>query len=100
MSLIDVNDTTIYYERIGQGPSMLFVHGMCGHADVWADQAVRLSDRYACVRYDRRGHTRSGRGNADHHHFATRRRCRRPHRRAGLGTLPGGRIEQRGVDRH
>jgi 3-oxoadipate enol-lactonase len=64
VSLIDVNDTTIYYERSGQGPSMLFVHGMFGHADVWADQTVRLSDHYACVRYDRRGHTRSARGNA------------------------------------
>ena len=39
MPLIDVNDTTIYYERSGQGPAMLFVHGMCGDADVWADQA-------------------------------------------------------------
>ena len=62
MPTIDVNDTTLYYERTGQGPAVLFVHGMCGHADVWEDQARRLSDRYACVRYDRRGHSRSARG--------------------------------------
>jgi 3-oxoadipate enol-lactonase len=61
---IDVNDTNIYYERTGHGPTMLFVHGMCGNADVWADQAHRFDDRYTCVRYDRRGHTRSGRGDA------------------------------------
>lgn len=25
MSTVEVNDTTLYYERHGQGPSMLFV---------------------------------------------------------------------------
>jgi pimeloyl-ACP methyl ester carboxylesterase len=62
MPLIDIDDTTIYYERSGRGAALLYVHGMCGDADVWTDQARRLSDRYTCVRYDRRGHTRSGRG--------------------------------------
>jgi pimeloyl-ACP methyl ester carboxylesterase len=62
MPTIDINDTTLYYERTGTGPAVLFVHGMCGDADVWADQAQWLSDRYTCVRYDRRGHTRSARG--------------------------------------
>ena len=64
MPTIDINDTTIYYERSGTGPAMLFVHGMCGDAEVWADQARRFSDRYTCVRYDRRGHTRSEQGDA------------------------------------
>lgn len=64
MPTIDINDTTLYYERTGQGPAMLFVHGMCGDAEVWADQARRFSDRYTCVRYDRRGHSRSRRGAA------------------------------------
>lgn len=62
MPTIDVNNTSLYYERTGEGPAILFIHGMCGHADVWADQAERVSDRYTCVRYDRRGHTRSARG--------------------------------------
>jgi 3-oxoadipate enol-lactonase len=64
MPTIDINDTTIHYERSGSGPAVLFVHGMCGDAEAWADQARRLSDRYTCVRYDRRGHTRSARGAA------------------------------------
>ena len=64
MPTIEINDTTLYFERAGDGPAVLFVHGMCGHADVWADQAARLTDRYTCVRYDRRGHTRSARGTA------------------------------------
>ena len=57
-------DTTLFYERTGQGPAILFIHGMCGHADVWADQAARFADRFTCVRYDRRGHCRSDRGRA------------------------------------
>ena len=64
MPTIDIDDTTLYYERDGDGPAMLFVHGMCGDAEVWADQARRFADRYTCVRYDRRGHSRSGRGDA------------------------------------
>lgn len=64
MSSVEVNDTTLYYEADGQGPAMLFVHGMCGDAEVWADQARRFADRYTCVRYDRRGHSRSARGEA------------------------------------
>jgi pimeloyl-ACP methyl ester carboxylesterase len=64
MPMIDVNETTLYYERTGDGPPMLFVHGMCGDADVWADQTARLSGHFSCVRYDRRGHTRSARGAA------------------------------------
>jgi pimeloyl-ACP methyl ester carboxylesterase len=54
MPAVEVNDTRLYYERDGRGPAMLFVHGMCGDAEVWADQARRFADRYTCVRYDRR----------------------------------------------
>jgi 3-oxoadipate enol-lactonase len=64
MATVDIDDTTLHYERSGHGPAMLFVHGMCGDADVWADQADRFSDRSSGVRYDRRGHTRSNRGDA------------------------------------
>jgi pimeloyl-ACP methyl ester carboxylesterase len=61
---VSIDDATMYYERNGAGPAMLFVHGMCGDADVWADQADRFADRYSCVRYDRRGYSRSSRGDA------------------------------------
>lgn len=64
MPTIDINDTTLYYERTGQGPAMLFVHGLCGDAEVWADQARRFAGDHTCVRYDRRGHSRSRRGDA------------------------------------
>jgi 3-oxoadipate enol-lactonase len=58
---VPANGTTLYSEQTGAGPAIVFVHGMCGDADVWADQVDRLSDRYQCTTYDRRGHTRSPR---------------------------------------
>ncbi len=56
---VPVGGTELFVREAGSGPPILFVHGMCGDADVWADQVSRLSDRYRCVAYDRRGHTRS-----------------------------------------
>lgn len=55
------NGTSLYVEQAGDGPPLVFVHGMCGDARVWADQVDRLRDRYRCTTYDRRGHTRSPR---------------------------------------
>lgn len=62
MAMVEVGDAALYYEVSGAGPAMVFVHGMCGDATVWAGQAGRFSDRFTCVRYDRRGHSRSGCG--------------------------------------
>lgn len=64
MATLDISDISLYYERVGDGPTILFVHGIFGDADAWTDQAARLSDHYTCVRYDRRGYTRSTRGTA------------------------------------
>lgn len=57
-----VRDTTLYCERTGTGPQLVFIHGMCGDADVWRGQVDRLADRFTCITYDRRGHTRSALG--------------------------------------
>lgn len=62
MPTANINGTTLHYERTGHGPAVLFVHGMCGDAEVWNDQVSRLSDRFDCVTYDRRGHSRSAAG--------------------------------------
>lgn len=64
MATVDINDISLYYERVGDGPTILFVHGIFGDGDAWTDQAARLSNRYTCVRYDRRGYSRSTRGSA------------------------------------
>ena len=63
---VDVNGTRLYVEQEGRGPDLVFVHGMCGDARVWADQVARLGDRYRCTSYDRRGHSRSARNDAAH----------------------------------
>ncbi len=59
MPTVSVNGTTLYYEEMGTGQPLLFIHGMCGDASVWADQMQRLSPHFRCVAYDRRGHSRS-----------------------------------------
>lgn len=62
MSASEVNGTRLYWEEAGEGPNLLFVHGMAGFAGVWSDQMTRLGDAFHTVAYDRRGHTRSPRG--------------------------------------
>src|SRR5262245_30555053 len=61
---VDANGTTLYAEQVGDGPPIVFVHGMCGDADVWRGQVERLKDQFQCVTYDRRGHSRSPRTDA------------------------------------
>lgn len=62
MGMIGVRDTSLYYEERGSGPVLLFIHGMCGDADVWRGQVERLASRFHCITYDRRGHSRSPMG--------------------------------------
>ena len=45
MPTIEIRDTTLYYESTGDGTPLLFIHGMCGDADVWRGQVDRLADR-------------------------------------------------------
>ena len=59
MAMVSVNGTQLYYEEMGHGQPMLFIHGMCGDASVWGDQMRRLSPNWRCIAYDRRGHSRS-----------------------------------------
>jgi len=57
--MLPVRDTQLYVADTGSGPPLLFIHGMCGDAEVWRGQVERLSLRFRCITYDRRGHTRS-----------------------------------------
>lgn len=59
VATIEVNATRLYYEDTGTGMPILFIHGLCGHANVWDEQVRRLSTSFRCIAYDRRGHTRS-----------------------------------------
>jgi pimeloyl-ACP methyl ester carboxylesterase len=57
--MVSANGTTLYYEEAGAGQPLLYIHGMCGDARIWANQMRRLSPHFRCVAYDRRGHSRS-----------------------------------------
>ena len=59
MSLVDVNGTTLYYERRGDGPAVVLVSGATGDAGHWTMVAEVLSSTYTVVTYDRRGNSRS-----------------------------------------
>ena len=59
MPTIDVNGTTLYYERRGEGPSVLFIAGATGDAGHFGGVAEALADEFAVVTFDRRGNSRS-----------------------------------------
>lgn len=59
MTTIDVNGTTLYYERRGEGPSVLFIAGATGDAGHFGGVAEALADEFTVVTFDRRGNSRS-----------------------------------------
>jgi len=63
---VKANGVRLHYELTGDGPPLVFVHGMCGRGGVWAGQVERLSDEFTCVTYDRRGHGSSSDGDIPH----------------------------------
>ncbi|WP_254534986.1 alpha/beta fold hydrolase [Halomarina litorea] len=60
MPTIRTGDVTTYYERRGDGPSVVFVHGAIVDHGQWEPQMEALSDEYTVVAYDVRGHGRTG----------------------------------------
>jgi len=63
---IEANGVRLHYEMSGDGPPLVFVHGMCGSGAAWAGQVERLSGEFTCVTYDRRGHGSSTDGDTPH----------------------------------
>jgi pimeloyl-ACP methyl ester carboxylesterase len=55
------NGATLYYERAGDGPPLLFVAGSTGDAGNFTRAADLLADEFTVVTYDRRGNSRSPR---------------------------------------
>lgn len=45
----------IYYERHGEGPAILFVHGSGGHHAAWWQQVAALRGRFTVITVDLRG---------------------------------------------
>lgn len=51
--------TRIGYSRLGQGPSVVFVHGSLSMGSDWEGVAACMSSQFTCFLMDRRGHGRS-----------------------------------------
>lgn len=60
MPTVRTNDIETYYERRGDGPPIVFVHGAIVDHSQWNPQLEALSDEYTTIGYDIRGHGRTG----------------------------------------
>jgi pimeloyl-ACP methyl ester carboxylesterase len=60
MPTIRANGVDTYYERRGDGPTVVFVHPSMLDHSAWDEQVDALSADYATVTYDLRGHGRTG----------------------------------------
>ena len=55
MPVARVNDINLYYEVHGQGPSLVFAHGVGGNHASWYQQVPYFSRGYQVVTFDHRG---------------------------------------------
>ncbi|MCA1839301.1 MAG: alpha/beta hydrolase, partial [Actinobacteria bacterium] len=56
---VEVPDARIYFERSGDGPSVLFLHAGVADLRMWDEQVQALQSRFDCISFDRRGFGRS-----------------------------------------
>jgi 3-oxoadipate enol-lactonase len=52
-------DCRIYYEVMGEGPAIVFAHGLGGNQLSWWQQLAHFSSRHTCVAFAHRGFTPS-----------------------------------------
>lgn len=55
----EVNGTKLYYEQMGKGRTIIFVHGGLVDSRVWDEQFMEFAKRYRVIRYDLRGFGKS-----------------------------------------
>jgi 3-oxoadipate enol-lactonase len=60
MPFADLPGARVYYETAGSGHPVVFMHGSCLDSRMWDWQVDRVSQSYTVVRFDFRGHGRSG----------------------------------------
>ncbi len=49
----------LYYEEVGSGPTLVFIHGFSLDLRMWDDQFDLFSDKFRVIRYDLRGFGKS-----------------------------------------
>lgn len=57
--LAEVNGTKLYYETMGKGRAVVFIHGGLVDSRMWDDQLAEFARHYRVVRYDLRGFGKS-----------------------------------------
>jgi len=60
MPTLSIDDGDLWYDEHGSGPPLVCIHGGWQDADAWDDQVDRFADEYRVVRFDIRGHGRTG----------------------------------------
>ena len=53
------DNVKLYYEEVGQGTPILFVHEFAGDHRSWEPQLREFGKRYRCITYSARGYTPS-----------------------------------------
>ena len=59
MEIVRANGLEIAYERVGDGPPLVFVHGAASDARMWQPQLAALADEFTVVAWDEPGAGRS-----------------------------------------
>src|ERR687895_867836 len=59
MEVVGANGLEIAYERVGDGPPLVFVHGAAEDGRVWRPQLAALADEFTVVAWDEPGAGRS-----------------------------------------
>jgi len=59
VALFEIDGGTLYYEERGEGPPIVFVHGLACAQEDWRNQVSHFAPAYHVVSLDLRGHGRS-----------------------------------------
>ena len=58
-NFLKLKDADIYYEVLGEGPALIFIHGLGGNHISWWQQVPYFADRYKCINFSHRGFAHS-----------------------------------------
>jgi 3-oxoadipate enol-lactonase len=71
MPTIHINHLDHYYEQAGEGPPLVLIHGAFADLSTWDPQWQFFANRNELLRYDLRGHGRTGPSSQDHYTIGT-----------------------------
>ena len=60
MSILQLKDSTLYYEVTSKGQPLVFIHGLGSSTRDWEYQTSEFSQQYQTITFDLRGHGQSG----------------------------------------